>query len=87
MAITPNIRSISPFYHLRSTFQSELKRLEMYVRECKADRVVMDPRVENTRAIHVYEKCGFRQVKLLPQRELHEGKRHDCWLMEIQYTG
>ncbi len=31
MAITPNIRSISPFYHLRSTFQSELKRLEMYV--------------------------------------------------------
>ncbi|WP_306307200.1 GNAT family N-acetyltransferase [Alicyclobacillus acidiphilus] len=49
--------------------------------------MVMDPRVENTRAIHVYEKCGFRQVKLLPQRELHEGKRHDCWLMEIQYTG
>lgn len=52
--------------------------------ECEADRVVMDPRVENTRAIHVYEKCGFRKVKLLPQRELHEGKLHDCWLMEIK---
>jgi aminoglycoside 6'-N-acetyltransferase len=52
--------------------------------ECKADRVVMDPRVENTRAIHVYEKCGFRKVKLLPERELHEGKHHDCWLMEVQ---
>lgn len=49
---------------------------------CKADRVVMDPRVENKRAIHVYEKCGFRKVQLLPQRELHEGKHHDCWLME-----
>ncbi|WP_206922942.1 GNAT family N-acetyltransferase [Alicyclobacillus suci] len=56
-------------------------------RECKADRVVMDPRVENTRAIHVYEKCGFRKVKLLPKRELHEGKHHDCWLMEIQVQG
>lgn len=50
--------------------------------ECKAERVVMDPRVENTRAIHVYKKCGFRKVKLLPQRELHEGTHHDCWLME-----
>ncbi len=56
-------------------------------RQCKADRVVMDPRVENTRAIHVYEKCGFQKVKLLAKRELHEGKHHDCWLMEIQAKG
>ncbi|MEI3614864.1 GNAT family N-acetyltransferase [Pseudogracilibacillus sp. SO30301A] len=52
--------------------------------EYKADRVVMDPRVDNLRAIHVYEKCGFKKVKLLPKRELHEGKYHDCWLMEMR---
>lgn len=52
--------------------------------ECKAERVVMDPRADNLRAIHVYEKCGFRKVKILPKRELHEGKYRDCCLMEIQ---
>jgi aminoglycoside 6'-N-acetyltransferase len=58
--------------------------VDWLIQECKAERVVMDPRVENVRAIHVYEKCGFRKVKLLPQRELHEGTYRDCWLMEIQ---
>lgn len=51
-----------------------------------ADYVVMDPRVDNVRAIHVYEKCGFKKVKRLPQRELHEGTYHDCWLMERWFT-
>jgi aminoglycoside 6'-N-acetyltransferase len=49
-----------------------------------ANRVIMDPRVDNLRAIHVYEKCGFKRIKLLPHRELHEGKHHDCWLMELR---
>ncbi|WAH39182.1 GNAT family N-acetyltransferase [Alicyclobacillus dauci] len=53
------------------------------LRQRGADYVVMDPRVDNLRAIHVYEKCGFKKVKLLPQRELHEGIYHDCWLMEL----
>jgi aminoglycoside 6'-N-acetyltransferase len=48
-----------------------------------AERVIMDPRADNLRAIHVYEKCGFKRIKLLPHRELHEGKNHDCWLMEL----
>jgi aminoglycoside 6'-N-acetyltransferase len=48
-----------------------------------AERVVMDPRVDNLRAIHVYKKCGFKRIKLLSHRELHEGKYHDCWLMEL----
>lgn len=48
----------------------------------KASRVVLDPRVENARAIHVYQKCGFRIVKRLVQAEYHEGAWHDCWLME-----
>lgn len=50
---------------------------------CRVDHIVMDPRVDNLRAIHVYEKCGFEKRKLLHQRELHEGRYHDCWLMEL----
>jgi aminoglycoside 6'-N-acetyltransferase len=48
----------------------------------KAVRVVMDPQTRNTRAIKCYEKCGFRKVRILPNRELHEGKYQDCWLIE-----
>ncbi|SDZ83275.1 aminoglycoside 6'-N-acetyltransferase [Thalassobacillus cyri] len=50
----------------------------------KAARVVMDPQTRNTRAIKCYEKCGFKKVKLLPSRELHEGEYKDCWLMEYR---
>ena len=48
----------------------------------KADRIVMDPQTRNTRAIKCYEKCGFKKVKILPSRELHEGEYQDCWLIE-----
>lgn len=48
-----------------------------------ADRVLIDPRVVNMRAVHVYEKVGFRKVKVLPGNELHEGAHYDCWLMEL----
>ncbi|WP_206197343.1 GNAT family N-acetyltransferase [Peribacillus frigoritolerans] len=48
----------------------------------KADRIVMDPQTRNVRAIKCYEKCGFKKVKVLPNRELHEGIYQDCWLME-----
>ena len=48
-----------------------------------ADRVLIDPRVVNERAVHVYEKVGFRKVKVLPENEFHEGKGWDCWLMEL----
>lgn len=49
-----------------------------------ADKIVIDPHVDNTRAIRCYEKCGFVKVKLLPAHELHEGKYSDCWLMAIE---
>ncbi|MDA8205316.1 MAG: GNAT family N-acetyltransferase [Thermaerobacter sp.] len=48
-----------------------------------ADQVVVDPRVHNHRAVHVYEKCGFKKVRLLPAAEWHEGQLHDCWLMQF----
>jgi aminoglycoside 6'-N-acetyltransferase len=50
-----------------------------------ADWVILDPHVDNGRAIRAYEKCGFRKIKLLAQHELHEGKYVDCWLMAIRW--
>ncbi|WP_078433691.1 GNAT family N-acetyltransferase [Metabacillus halosaccharovorans] len=50
--------------------------------EKKAERVVMDPQLRNTRAIRCYEKCGFKKVKILPKNEFHEGEYQDCWLIE-----
>ena len=47
-----------------------------------AHRIVMDPQIQNERAIRCYEKCGFNKVKLLPSHELHEGEFRDCWLIE-----
>jgi aminoglycoside 6'-N-acetyltransferase len=52
--------------------------------ELGATRIVIDPRIDNLRAIRSYEKCGFRKVKVLPAHELHEGARRDCWLMTIE---
>lgn len=49
--------------------------------------VTLDPRVENARAVRCYEKAGYRIVKRLPSRELHEGAWHDCWLMEWRADG
>ena len=51
-------------------------------RETAACRLAVDPRSENGRAIRCYEKAGFRRVKVLPAHEKHEGKWHDCVLME-----
>lgn len=49
-----------------------------------ADWVILDPHVDNERAIRVYEKCGFRKLKVLPEHEWHEGRYVDCWLMGVQ---
>ncbi len=53
------------------------------LRERKGRRIVLDPRVDNERAVHLYEKAGFRRRRRLPAREVHEGKACDCWLMEF----
>jgi aminoglycoside 6'-N-acetyltransferase len=50
------------------------------------DWVVLDPHVDNLRAIRAYEKCGFRKVKILPKHEWHEGKEVDCWLMAVRWN-
>jgi acetylornithine deacetylase len=48
-----------------------------------ARRVLIDPRVVNPRAVHLYEKVGFRRVRLLPDHEFHEGRAWDNWLMSL----
>lgn len=50
--------------------------------EKSADLVIIDPNVDNPRAIRCYEKAGFRKVRVLPKHELYEGEWLDCWLME-----
>jgi aminoglycoside 6'-N-acetyltransferase len=52
-----------------------------------ADRVVADPRVENPRSVRALEKAGFRKMRVLPGREIHEGVPRDCWLMEYRRPG
>ena len=55
-----------------------------------AQRIVIDPRISNVRAIRCYEKCGFKTISVLPARELHEGEYWDCRLMTISredFTG
>lgn len=49
-----------------------------------ADAVILDPHKSNPRAIRAYEKAGFKIIDELPEHELFEGKRVDCYLMEFR---
>jgi aminoglycoside 6'-N-acetyltransferase len=47
-------------------------------------RLTVDPAVANARAIHVYEKLGFRRVGVLRQYErVEDGVWRDALLMEL----
>lgn len=46
-----------------------------------AQRLFIDPGVNNPRAVRCYEKAGFRKVGIMPKHELHEGEWCDCWQM------
>lgn len=58
--------------------------LRFLFEEKGASWVILDPHIDNARAIRAYEKCGFRKIKLLPGHERHEGKDVDCWLMGVR---
>lgn len=47
----------------------------------EAQYVMVDPQCRNIRAIHCYEKCGFKKSKIVEEHELHEGKLESCCLM------
>lgn len=48
-----------------------------------ARQVLIDPRSVNARAIRSYGKVGFRRVRTIPDRELHEGRRWETTLMAL----
>ena len=50
-----------------------------------ADAVLVDPHKNNPRAIRAYEKAGFKIIGELPEHELFEGEKVDCYLMEYRY--
>ena len=54
-------------------------------KERNTDAVILDPHQDNSRAIRMYQKAGFRIIEDLPEHELHEGKKEDCILMEYRY--
>ncbi len=54
-------------------------------KERNVDAVILDPHQDNKRAIRMYQKVGFRIIDDLPEHELHEGKKVDCFLMEYLY--
>lgn len=51
------------------------------VSDKEAQYVMVDPQCRNIRAIHCYEKCGFKKSKIVEEHELHEGKLESCCLM------
>ncbi len=54
-------------------------------KERNVDAVILDPHQDNSRAIRMYQKAGFRIIEDLPEHELHDGKKEDCYLMEYRY--
>ena len=49
--------------------------------EYGAALVMIDPLVDNPRAVRCYQKAGFRTVRRLPDHEEHGGEVKDAWLM------
>lgn len=51
-------------------------------KEKTAKKLIIDPHVDNPRAIRAYEKAGYKKVKILKKHELFNGTKVDSWLME-----
>ena len=74
-----------PEYWNKGIGTSFLKLMVDYLKENNAAyAVLLDPHQNNHRAIKAYEKAGFKILKSLPEHELFEGKKEDCWLMELK---
>ena len=62
-----------------------MKIILEYLRDERgAKSVILDPHLNNPRAVKAYEKVGFKIIKELPKHELHEGVMKDCYLMECR---
>lgn len=51
-----------------------------------ADVLMIDPKVHNARAIRCYHKCGFKDLFVVPHRELQDGIYHDSLIMGVRKT-
>lgn len=49
----------------------------------KADGIFIDPQTSNERAIKCYKKCGFKPIRIIEKRDLHEGDYKDSLIMFI----
>ncbi|HJA93007.1 MAG TPA: acetyltransferase [Candidatus Eisenbergiella merdipullorum] len=49
-----------------------------------ADCLMIDPKIHNTRAIRCYHKAGFRDLFIVPHRELQDGIYHDSLIMGLK---
>ena len=74
-----------PEYWNKGIGTSFLKLMSDYLKEnMSAYAILLDPHQNNHRAIRAYEKAGFKILKSLSEHELFEGKKEDCWLMELK---
>lgn len=72
-------------YQNKGIGEKAIKSLINYIQINKCpNKIIIDPRIDNKRAIRCYEKCGFITKKLLLGQELHEGVYCDNLLMEIE---
>lgn len=61
-----------------------LKLLVDYIfKNLNAQKIIIDPHIDNPRAIRAYEKTGFKKVSILKKHEMYKDIRVDAWLMEI----
>lgn len=51
-----------------------------------AELLTMDPFTDNARAIHVYQKLGFKIVKTLREHDTQKGIKKDAYLMELRLS-
>ena len=49
-----------------------------------ADSILIDPKVNNKRAINCYKKCGFKECFIVKEREEQNGIKYDNLIMKIK---
>ena len=56
-----------------------------YLKGIGVNSILLDPHIDNIRAIKSYQKCGFKIINELVGHEHFEGKDVDCYLMENNF--
>lgn len=47
-------------------------------------KTILGTKIHNVRAVRCYYKCGFRDLFVVPERELQDGIYHDSLIMGIR---